>query len=459
MTNSLPLILAECLAALEHGSTVEQCLARYPQHRNELAELLMAAQHLKDAPNARPSPEFQRVARARLMNRLPPRQSARPWLNALAPVTLTERLRSIWQTITHSSRRSAMRWIALGLVVVTLLGSATAASASSQALPGDSLYGVKRAVESVRLALALSAADSAQLRVQFAQRRLTEAQALLQRGDDTQALFESYTAEMNGLALVWPRVAEPQRASLQTDLAWQADSLAALDVPGAEAALEAMNAVLATSNGWPVAQPTLGAAWLPVATATPSPSQIKPTLAVTIRATAIVTGLPTWVPAVPNYCWPANWPTPEKWPTSLPTPNVNCTPGPWPTPNPTGLPVPTQICWPPDVPTPDPSHWPPNWPAPDTKCWPTPWPTPNVGATLTQIVTRIPPGRTPWPTPDMTQILTRVPTQYATYIPPVVPTVMPPVITPPNIPTIVVPTDWATYRPPGLPTWLPWPTP
>lgn len=429
MTDSLSLALADCLEALDRGETIAQCLARHPARRDELAELLAAAQQLRAASNAAPSREFQHVARARLLNRLAPRAR----LNGLAPVTPGDSLRSTWQTLSDSFRRPAMRWIAMLLVVTTMLGAAGAAYASGEALPGDGLYPVKRALEAARLALAFNSAEALDLRLQFANRRAAEAQALaaLGRMEEATAAGESYERAMAELH------AEARRLATQTGTV--------------------------QVNVEPVATGTpLPPTATPRPSATPSPSHNRPTLAVTIRATPIVTGLPTgWATYVPNYCWPGNLPTPTQWPEGWPTPSADCTP----------LPIPTLICWPAQWPTP--VHWPPHWPKPSLDC-----PTPVIGATLTQIATQYPTPdwqatltqvATMYPTPNwqatLTAVATQYPspnwqatatalaTQYPNVTPPPIPTFVAPTFVGPTFvpPTIVVPTEWATYVPTGWP--------
>ncbi len=53
---------------------------------------------------------------------------------------------------------------------------------SAQATPGDWMYPVKRAIERVRLILAVNADDEAELRITFSDRRLAEAVKRLERG-------------------------------------------------------------------------------------------------------------------------------------------------------------------------------------------------------------------------------------------------------------------------------------
>lgn len=70
---------------------------------------------------------------------------------------------------------------ATAVVAVSTGGAAATAVASSDALPGDRLYEVKRAVEQVQLALAGSELDKGQRYLAIAATRLSEVQALLSR--------------------------------------------------------------------------------------------------------------------------------------------------------------------------------------------------------------------------------------------------------------------------------------
>lgn len=96
-------------------------------------------------------------------------------------------------------RRMAMVAIAAAFSVLLMGGSAVAAS--GDALPGDVLYGVKRAAERVDLALRRSPAAKAHLHLTFANRRLAELGALLDRqraGEivDVAAAMRAYREEV-----------------------------------------------------------------------------------------------------------------------------------------------------------------------------------------------------------------------------------------------------------------------
>jgi hypothetical protein len=109
------------------------------------------------------------------------------------------------------------------LIVITLLvflfgGAGMTALASQSSLPGDALYPVKTSLEQTRVALARSAADRAQLQMEFAERRLGEIAGLIEEGrfeniPTATAEFETYIrnalAELETIAK-----GDPEQAAL-----------------------------------------------------------------------------------------------------------------------------------------------------------------------------------------------------------------------------------------------------
>jgi hypothetical protein len=92
------------------------------------------------------------------------------------------------------SWRPAYVLVSALIAFVMLVSSAGVAWASSDALPGDALYGVKRGIEETRLALTLSSSGDLNLLESFAQERLTEVDQLLSmdQSEDIQVALEGY---------------------------------------------------------------------------------------------------------------------------------------------------------------------------------------------------------------------------------------------------------------------------
>jgi hypothetical protein len=72
--------------------------------------------------------------------------------------------------------------VLLALLMV-LVASGILVSAADAAVPGDWMYGVDRAMDGLRLSLALDPKQKAQVEIQLAQERLREAQTLTRRGE------------------------------------------------------------------------------------------------------------------------------------------------------------------------------------------------------------------------------------------------------------------------------------
>ena len=154
---------AERFAALVDGRRVNGGLADHP----DLAELARLATALAPAQH-RPDPDFRTALRERLVaeaaSRPVPaaRASADPVDSRPAEDPPTPRWRSAVATV----------------AVAAVVSGAGAAAASHRALPGDSLYGLKRQIESVELALAHGDLNRGRELLEQAEARLGEAERL-----------------------------------------------------------------------------------------------------------------------------------------------------------------------------------------------------------------------------------------------------------------------------------------
>jgi hypothetical protein len=173
------------------------------RHADPLQERLLAtANALANVPKPDLAPEVKAVQRAQLIaameaaingdtpdtdNRLP---EQRKGPGAHRAVGLRRvRPRSRW------SRRLAAGGLTVGVAAGAFGGVATA---STNALPGDTLYGLKRGMEDLRLGMADDDADRGKVLLDMASTRMQEARRLMERGRsgplDTDSLHEVVSA-------------------------------------------------------------------------------------------------------------------------------------------------------------------------------------------------------------------------------------------------------------------------
>ncbi|MGC0421270.1 DUF5667 domain-containing protein [Embleya sp. AB8] len=151
-----------------------------------LVPLLRTAELLRDrsASAPAPSPDFRTALRQRLLDEA----AALP---ATGAVTVPAPRGAHRRKETASPPRT-VRWkrraaIAGAFVVVTGGGLGGVAYASSDALPGDMTYGVKRTVEDFKISLADNDHERGERYLQQAETRMGEAEALLKRAGRTPA--------------------------------------------------------------------------------------------------------------------------------------------------------------------------------------------------------------------------------------------------------------------------------
>ncbi|MCX2183390.1 hypothetical protein KV205_23070 [Streptomyces sp. SKN60] len=173
--------------ALEHR-TSEGAAAEPPEASAEPAEhgrLLALANGLGELPKPEMDPEVKVVQRAQLVAAM---EAMLMEGGAGAGPTVPEQ-RSSHGKGAHRLRklRPRSRWTkglaAGGLTVGVAAGAFSGvAAASSDALPGDSLYGLKRGMEDIKLGMADDDADRGGLYLDQASTRLSEARRLMERG-------------------------------------------------------------------------------------------------------------------------------------------------------------------------------------------------------------------------------------------------------------------------------------
>ena len=149
-----------CLAAIATGVDLEICLSLYPDLSNELRPALETAQYARLAARQEDPKAAMMRSRTRFMSRAAElRARQRPFFLSLA------------------FPRLAIVALACLLVIIGSMNGLVVASA--KALPGDTLYPVKRAAENVSLSLARDIEVRQQMEESYLHRRAEEIHGLL----------------------------------------------------------------------------------------------------------------------------------------------------------------------------------------------------------------------------------------------------------------------------------------
>jgi hypothetical protein len=184
-TESLAEVLDRCLARVQSGAaTVEDCLRDYPELADQLGPLLRTARQAGDllAPSG-PTAAYRAASEARLLNRLRAAQVVERGERSRVIERPTRKRTFAWLG-SPPAWKSAYALAGLALALALIGSSIGVASAAAGSLPGDGLYGVKRGLEELSLALSPTRAGDAALLLDFADRRLVEARALVETGRD-----------------------------------------------------------------------------------------------------------------------------------------------------------------------------------------------------------------------------------------------------------------------------------
>jgi hypothetical protein len=182
-------ILSDCTERLLQGESVEQCLACYPEQAAELEPLLRVALAARKTSSAvEPRPEFKTRVRHEVQSQL--RSKGRKAEPKGIPAL-----------------RWIPRWAAIAACValVFVFAAGGTVAASSNSVPGDTLYPVKTATEEVQLKLTFSGTAKAKLQAKFAERRAWEMARLAEKGRTAKlaalaAQFKAHLAQIEKLA-------------------------------------------------------------------------------------------------------------------------------------------------------------------------------------------------------------------------------------------------------------------
>ncbi len=165
-------ILNECVDLLADGVSVEECVGRFPEHRAEIEPMVQtAAVAMRTAIRDDFAPDAKARALARLMeavSRSEPGRSRRPGIFERVPL---------------------LKPLAIGFAAFALMGAGAAgtAMASSDSIPGDTLYWVKTTKERIALRLPKSEMGRVRSHARLAGVRSGEMQRLVFLGRDSEA--------------------------------------------------------------------------------------------------------------------------------------------------------------------------------------------------------------------------------------------------------------------------------
>ena len=169
-------ILEICLSLVLSGQeTVDSALAQYPKYAKKLRPELEAALWLHQQKEVTaPRPGYIAASKRRLVDLIKQ--------NITKPLSLKELL-PVWNSPTLR-----LAFVTLFLFVAVLT-TQTGVQSVNASLPGDSLHSLKMKVEEVQLALATDEITETELRIEFADKRAREIEALLEQGRYEDATF------------------------------------------------------------------------------------------------------------------------------------------------------------------------------------------------------------------------------------------------------------------------------
>ncbi len=171
-----------CLKEIEQGADIETALFQYPELAAELRPILEASAKARGMAVSAPSQEAIVRNRAKLLQYASEMREEKGMLVS----------RRIWSV--------PLRRALVTLMVVTMLfASGTGlVRASSNTLPGDNLYPVKRTWEDVLLFFTFNASDREALELEHESERLDELHELFAEGRSAEVDFAGYVSRQTG---------------------------------------------------------------------------------------------------------------------------------------------------------------------------------------------------------------------------------------------------------------------
>ncbi|TDO43210.1 hypothetical protein EV643_119143 [Kribbella sp. VKM Ac-2527] len=169
--------------AVDHGPRHSSRLSDDP----ELLEAVELVGRLRTAGAVAPRPEFSAELRHRLLEQAAARAATTPTVVRSTPSSEEESPpreddASVTQIRPRHGRR--IRLVASTAALVLLGGGIGSAAAAQQAMPGDTLYGMKRSIENVSTNVSVGDDSRGRRDLEHAMNRLSEVRALVGNGGD-----------------------------------------------------------------------------------------------------------------------------------------------------------------------------------------------------------------------------------------------------------------------------------
>ena len=180
--NKIYEVLEFCLNEIEQGSDIDTVLFQYPELAEELRPLLELALKAKAKFGSDPSPEIVKRNRAKVLQH--------------AAELREEKASSIlWRIWSVPLRRAFVTFT----VVLLLFASGTnLVRASSNTLPGDGLYPVKRNWEDLTLFFTFDTDEREALELEYENERWEELNELFSEGRSAEVEFAGYVTRLSG---------------------------------------------------------------------------------------------------------------------------------------------------------------------------------------------------------------------------------------------------------------------
>lgn len=320
MNRKFDTALDDCLNLLRTGASVTDCLARYPEHAEELRPLVSLASGVRAVPTPRPNPAAVQANRQRMLDAA---QTAivRRQQRGLTPFAW------IFGPSGGSRGRPLFRATMTLAAVIVVVGLAAAAlfATAADSLPGQALYPVKRFGENARLSLTLNPAARQELKSEYILERRQEVRQILDAGQQALLEFQGELEETeDGYWIVGGLT-----VTLSSDTAIEGHVTAGAMVivqaaSSGDGSLQALKLQVLTN-------PLL---LTPVLTFTPTPT-VTSAPSDTPTPTATLTPTPSTMPS------PSPTVTPSPSATPSPTPSLTSSPSPMPTQTSTSVPAAT----------------------------------------------------------------------------------------------------------------------